>query len=282
LLFSGVIVRFDKLNPTFSKKNEVPWLGNIMAARWAYEALAVTQSTNNEFEKLFFEADKLRHEASWKKDYWIPEMKNLCLKIIDKNSSKEEFEDTKTTLLNELENENQLWTNFNCNHLISDIQSINFLSDYKEIKIETDNYLNILDKQYTKNKVEITKEIEVSILSLGEEKYQILRTNFDNRKLSELVTNKMEVDKILLINNRLVRMDNPVFDVPYKVDFLKSHFYSPSKYIFGKKVKTFSANIVVLWCMSFILFITLYYDSLKKSIQLFSITPRNKKHKKRL
>src|SRR6218665_2688865 len=43
LLFSGVIVKFDKLNPIFANTNEVPWIGNAMASRWAYEALAVTQ-----------------------------------------------------------------------------------------------------------------------------------------------------------------------------------------------------------------------------------------------
>ncbi len=43
LLFSGILVQFDKLNPVFSSKSHVPWIGNVMASRWAYEALAVTQ-----------------------------------------------------------------------------------------------------------------------------------------------------------------------------------------------------------------------------------------------
>ena len=58
LLFSGIIVPFDKLHPYFSSKSEVPAIGNIMASRWAYEALTVVQFKDNEYEKQFFEFTK--------------------------------------------------------------------------------------------------------------------------------------------------------------------------------------------------------------------------------
>jgi hypothetical protein len=41
LLFSGVIVRFDRLHKSMVTEGEVSWVGNAMASRWAYEALAV-------------------------------------------------------------------------------------------------------------------------------------------------------------------------------------------------------------------------------------------------
>ena len=43
LLFSGIIVKFDKLHPWFASEKSVPWIGNIMASRWAYEGMAVAQ-----------------------------------------------------------------------------------------------------------------------------------------------------------------------------------------------------------------------------------------------
>src|ERR1700691_1056389 len=44
LLLSGIVVKFDKLNPVdnygiFSSQTEVPLVGQVMASRWAYEAL---------------------------------------------------------------------------------------------------------------------------------------------------------------------------------------------------------------------------------------------------
>ncbi|MEC7618786.1 MAG: ABC transporter permease, partial [Bacteroidota bacterium] len=70
LLFSGIIVPFDKLHPYFSSKSEVPIIGNVMASRWAYEAMAVTQFKDNEFEKLIYEDKKNMSFANWKKDQW--------------------------------------------------------------------------------------------------------------------------------------------------------------------------------------------------------------------
>ena len=70
LLFSGIIVPFDKLHPYFSSKSEVPIIGNVMASRWAYEAMAVTQFKDNEFEKLIYDYKKNMSFANWKKDQW--------------------------------------------------------------------------------------------------------------------------------------------------------------------------------------------------------------------
>lgn len=71
LLFSGIIVSFDKLNPLFSSKSHVPAIGNIMASRWAFEALAVTQFKDNDYEVIFYEYDKAMSFANWKKDQWV-------------------------------------------------------------------------------------------------------------------------------------------------------------------------------------------------------------------
>lgn len=71
LLFSGIIVSFDKLNPLFSSKSHVPAIGNIMASRWAFEALAVTQFKDNDYEVIFYPYDKAMSFANWKKDQWV-------------------------------------------------------------------------------------------------------------------------------------------------------------------------------------------------------------------
>jgi hypothetical protein len=56
LLFSGVIVKFDKLHPSLSNATKVPWIGNVMVSRWSYEALAVEQASNNPLETYYFDA----------------------------------------------------------------------------------------------------------------------------------------------------------------------------------------------------------------------------------
>ena len=280
LLFSGVIVRFDKLNPMFSKKNEVPWLGNSMAARWAYESLAVIQSIDNNFEKHFFELDQQKYEASWKKDYWVPEMTNQILTFSNSKSTKEDFESAKKIISTELLKENKLWENFNCNDILKDINSTDFLSDKEEVKSKIFDYLSVLDKQYSKTKNDMSRKIEKIIVDMGAENFQTLMHKFENKKMRELVTRKREIDKILILNDELIRMDNPIFHEDRNISFFDSHFYSPNKYLNGKKVSTFYSNIIVLWLMSCFFFMTLYIDFFRKLLKFFSFISF-KRHKKR-
>lgn len=82
LLFSGIIVSFDKLHPLFASKSHVPAIGNVMASRWAYEALAVTQFKENEYEEIFFEYDQQMSFANWKKDQWVSNMEGKLKDVV--------------------------------------------------------------------------------------------------------------------------------------------------------------------------------------------------------
>ncbi|MBD3637600.1 MAG: ATP-binding cassette domain-containing protein [Crocinitomicaceae bacterium] len=108
LLFSGVIVKFDKLNPLFGDESAVPWIGNVMASRWAYEALAVTQFKDNEYNQIYFQYEKKKSFASWKKDNWLQEL-NSYLDYVKINAGKiTEVEATQNAALiigNEIERE---------------------------------------------------------------------------------------------------------------------------------------------------------------------------------
>src|SRR5207237_10043643 len=71
LLLSGVIVKFEKLNPVLTSQKNVPAAGEIMTSRWAFEALAVDQFKNNKYEKIFYDVDKKTFYDDFKKNLWI-------------------------------------------------------------------------------------------------------------------------------------------------------------------------------------------------------------------
>ncbi len=54
----------------------MPWIGNIMASRWAYEGLAVSQYKDNEYERLFYDFDQRMKTANWKKDLWVRDLQD--------------------------------------------------------------------------------------------------------------------------------------------------------------------------------------------------------------
>jgi ABC transport system ATP-binding/permease protein len=56
---------------------------------------------------------------------------------------------------------------------------------------------------------------------------------------------------------------DPIFmDPEYK--FIKAHFYSPQKQVLGNYFDTFIINVVVLWVMTVLLYLALYFRLLKK------------------
>ena len=145
LLFSGIIVPFDKLHPYFSSKSEVPAIGNIMASRWAYEALTVVQFKDNEYEKRFFEFDKKMSFANWKKDQWES---NLDTKLTNfyrisqkENALHTEIDKTKRDgqiIINEVRKEMK---NFNSSDLYSDQEVEKLLMTIKNNNMEKKDYL---------------------------------------------------------------------------------------------------------------------------------------------
>ena len=75
LILSGVVVKFDKLNPRIGNAETVPFVGDLMASRWAFEAAMVTQFKDNRFDREFFLYDQVMADADFKKIYLIPELR---------------------------------------------------------------------------------------------------------------------------------------------------------------------------------------------------------------
>jgi hypothetical protein len=270
LLFSGVIVKFDKLNPLFSKSTEVPWLGNIMAARWAYEALAVTQAKDNGYQNKIFELNQIKSNANWKKDYWIPEMEKQLNTLTYPNVSVTEFKNSAEILKNEIKKEEVNWTNLKCDNCITELNKINKSDSNTQLVSKINAFLTILNNQFIKNSKVATTKVETFISRIGEANFQRLKNNYENESLNDLVTNRREIDKIIISENNLIQKDNPIYCDPKKVRFLDSHFYSPNKYIFGSKIETFWANLAVLWSMSILFVFLLYIDWLKNTVIYFN------------
>ena len=112
--------------------------------------------------------------------------------------------------------------------------------------------------------------------------YIKFRNKYHNEHLDDIVRNIYEKDKILRFNEKLVRQEEPVYLEPDDSNFIgfRSHFYAPHKYFLGHYFKTFWFNIMVIWAMSLLLYVPLYYDHLRKVVEFFGNIKFNKKGKK--
>ena len=85
------------------------------------------------------------------------------------------------------------------------------------------------------------------------------------------MTKPYERKKILLYNNSLVQNTDPVYLDPYRNGFLsfRTHFYAPSKYIFGLKTDTFIFNISLVLIISIAFYFVLYFEIVGKTVRFF-------------
>jgi ABC transport system ATP-binding/permease protein len=272
ILFSGVLVKFERLNPTITSQSFVPPIGQIMASRWAFEALAVNQFMENDYEQLFYDYDQRMSEANFKKNFWIPNLKakigqlNLWLKDNNANS-KEEIERDIETIQNEVakQNESDLELTFD------ELDRFTYEDLNQDLLNEFSFYLGTLNKlyirQYNTNSDEKDRIIrEKSSTEEGKEAFNKLRSDYENESLSDLVTNKSEFNQITEYDGELIQRADPVFNVPKGSG---SHFYAPVKNIFGQQMPTKNVNLIVLWLMSIAMIFTLYFDALKRLLNLF-------------
>ena len=270
LILSGVIVKFEKLNPMITVQKKVPLAGEIMASKWAFEALAVHQYKSNKFNKQFYYIDKDIKQASFKKNFWLSELKdrvNFLDHHIDEGGNVRKSIMAQDLLYNEISKENKRNPKVQLEE-----EYLALLKEHKinEIMIDDLNdYLNALNKYYVKEYNFYNDEKDQLLIELNKdddlrEAFIEMKDIYTNESLEDLVTNKNDLDKIVEWKGELIQRADPVFKDPQG---FRTHFLAPSKKLFGIKITTFSANIMVLWLFSVILAITLYYDGLRKAIE---------------
>jgi len=270
LLFSGVIVKFDKLNPLFAKESGVPWIGNVMASRWAYEALAVTQFKNSQSEMPFYTFNQMKSEASWKRDYWLPELRNK-LDIIGNYYSDTEKDSivgaSMILLANEIEKEEALYDptlNFVCDGCVTALRKKEFSPELSE---KMAAYLKTLKEVYLKEVNQAMSLYSEKLNEIGEDEFREIKKNTFNESLSDFVTNRNDMTKLIEQGGHLIQKSDPIYNIPRGKSLIGAHFYAPNKYLFGMKLSTLAANMIMLWFMTLILIITLYYDFFRKLIE---------------
>jgi len=265
LLLSGVIVKFDKLNPSIASQTEVPLTGDLMTSRWAFEALAVNQFKDNEFERKFYNLEQPMAYYKYKKDHWIVGLKDSINSAIDgfKNPQYKEYLDNNLALIHhevkeEMERvKDEFKFSFSLPAEPAQLTPEILTNINNDLFKLVDNYIYYY-KEYDKRKDKKTKD-----MNSVPKKFIEFRDQFENESLNNLVKNVNETEKIIVAEGQFVQKDNPVYR---ESKHFRAHFFAPSKMMFGQKINTFWANIFVILMMSLFLYVTLYFDLFRKAI----------------
>ncbi|MGE0077962.1 MAG: ATP-binding cassette domain-containing protein [Bacteroidales bacterium] len=269
IILSGIIVKYEKLNPSISSPSNIPIYGEVIVARWAYEALAVYQFKENKYEQPFYKYDEAMSISDFKRNYWLKSLQNkidYCTRNIDNPERSPEFISALELLQNEFVKE---MTSPRSSRLIfSKYTQINANDVTQELLDEMSSYLELVRKYYVKlyNKASNEKDRLISkqqSTAEGKELFLKLKRQYHNESLSDFVRNSGEVERIMEYKGSLIQKVDPIFLYPDS-KFIRSHFYAPAKSIFGYYYSTFWVNVIVIWLSSIMLYIVLYFRLFKR------------------
>jgi ABC-type multidrug transport system ATPase subunit/uncharacterized tellurite resistance protein B-like protein len=274
ILLSGIIVKYENINPKIASPTSIPWYGEIITARWAYEALATYEFINNDFQSQFYPYDKAMSEAAFRRDYWCTDLTNK-LNYIGRHANEEENAATVRQNLRIVRNEIQAELKHNpmipfdrLDDLTPEKVSpevVNAALDY------VDNIKRYNIKLYNKansEKDKLTNELQKDEASSAA--YFKTKQEHNNEALEDFVKNRSSsrIESIMQYRDRLYQKSNPIYLDPTQ-KFIKAQFYAPRKQIFGQYYSTFAINILVIWVMTIALYVVLYYRLLKKLLDFF-------------
>ena len=265
IILSGIMVKFEKLNPNISSPVAIPVYGEFITARWGYEALAVKQFKDNKYERQFYIYDKARSKGSYMKNYWYVKLKGKLDNIIndlDQGIRKVDFNNNLVLVSNEIRKQTTILPEVSFEFADSlTPERIN-----KDIAVAAVKYLESIRQYYIAYYNHYNNKKDALVVGLEAENKGApleLRNRYHNESLEEFVTDKNETVKSIEYNGKLIRKLEPIFMDP-EFKFIKAHFYSPSKQVFGLYVDTYIINIIVLWIMTVVLYLALYFRVLKK------------------
>ena len=100
--------------------------------------------------------------------------------------------------------------------------------------------------------------------------FALARARYTNKAVSDAVRNTTSPDRILEYDGRLVQRIYPIYEDDHDptdlLDF-SADLFQPTKHFAGFTFDTLYFNLSVIWAMTIILYITLYFDVLKRGIQ---------------
>lgn len=276
MVLSGAMFTFEKLNRSISSTNRVPVIADMMATKWGYEALVVRQFKDNQFEKYFFDLEKEESKANYQMSCYIPELQ----KRLDQNGealksqltpeSKERVADNLAVIKRAFEREAAAIPSLRFEHM----DKLTLASYTPAINAEAYQYTEVLSNYYGKvlGRFSAKKEsLKGWMIKKNEAIFNQLRNQYHNESISDLVKRPYEKNRVVQYGNELVQQYEPIFKDPEPTgnfDF-RSHFLAAHKYFAGVFIDTYWFNVMVIWVMSLLLFVALYFELFKKLLFSF-------------
>ena len=249
ILLCGLVVSFSDLTPNSTTGN-VPVIGDVIPSRWAYEALAVTSYTDNEYEKPFFALDKEKYETQFYNLGFLYELQSQL------ETMKDEMNRGKTPDPNHLM---VIKANLPILTEYCGMEAYKGDDSYNSLKAYMTQAEDILGKRSNKATLEADNIVSNMIRKVGKEAIQDLKKNNYNIKLEDCVIGADQARMLDVINTSIVPRTGLIFLTP-RNHFGRAPFYSSEKILGDWHIKTLWFNMAVMLLMCIVAAIFLFAD----------------------
>ncbi len=283
ILLCGVIVKFDDLQNKNTVKDAVPITGEIMASRWAFEALAVEQFKENRYMAHFFDMEKEMAQAYFRSDILTSELIGQIDLVEGRtrlNKPANEISPKLRIIKNEIE---KLDNEKNLPEFMFTGSLVPGKFNYEIAELAKSHLRQLKDfhnKRYQKFKSEKDRLINRLNKENVDEFLYNQKMKYQNKSLKVLVLNSDTKEFYRETPDGYIQKIAPIYKEP---DFTngRAHFLASEKNVFGYTIDTFIFNLGVIWLMSAFLYLALYYNWLRKILDApaqFKILKKTKRN----
>ena len=273
MILSGAMLSFDKINDLFRSDDNVPMVADLMASRWAFEALSVKQYKDNNYDNQFYKYDQVEAISNFNLVYVVPVLKEK-VKDIKENLSKKDAKSSARLSedINLLVNEFSLRKKMLGIATTDSIKNLFKREDLNENIFAIELMIDQLKVDYEKiyNHSSDQKEALLFELEMQNDKNKslaIIKDHYSNESLEDLVKNKTAATKYHVTKYEVVPKTDPIYFIPTGYNY-RSHFFAPVKNFFGKFYDTYVFNLCFIWFLTLISFVLLYYDVFRKIMSI--------------
>ena len=249
ILLCGLVVSFNDLTPKSTTGN-VPLIGDVIPSRWAYEALAVTSFTDNEFDRMRFDVEKQKYEALY---YNMGMLYELQSQLETMENERTTGKDVKKDHLAVIKTNLPLVTEYCGMDKYTGDWSYTSLRDYMK---EAERVLSKLTNQLT---LKADKIIAAYIQKHGKEKLMQLKRDNHNLKLEDCVTGADQPRMLEVVDHHIVARSGQIYLTPSSHNG-RAPFYSSEKILGNWHIKTLWYNLTVMLVMGIIVTLLLLSD----------------------
>lgn len=280
MILSGLLFKFEKLNDVLGTRGKTPVIADLMASRWAYEAMAVYQFRHNSYEAPFYHFDKIASQANYKATYLADEL-NKRWEFIEKHQGDDrdsisQLVQKNLTLIQEAMRHERYREGFNASDLLTDWNPAGHGAN-KPSTMKP--YLGGYKKYYQDiyNRAVVSRESLITTMET-ENGYDVTaqKNRYYNESLADLLTNVSEKNRIIEYEGKLVQQIDPIFQDPQPGHLLdyRAHLFAPQKNLLGARVSTYGFNMLVIWLMTLVLYCALYGKLLRKIVSSLGFRTR--------